>query len=171
MIQSWTLNHKKSLSLHWIFQPLKIYWHNIDDQRKARFRACRIWYFRWPFWWDYTQRWRTWKYSNLDNKQKINTIFLWRSTKLRIKSIANKLDLSTNFVKNALKTYKKAVKKLCILTKINWQLWTNITLVFLLTTQRGKKNYFDLLYIMNSLIADVMKFKKNIKYKYCQRYQ
>ena len=54
-----------------------------------------------------------------DLLQEIDAIFLWRSTKLSIKSIAIKLGVSIYFVRNTIKKYKSAVRNVLLANRIN----------------------------------------------------
>ena len=67
--------------------------------------------------------------ENLNNERRVNhssnsqqetdIIFLWRSAKLSIKSIAIKLDISICLVKNLLSKYRKIVRKALLTNRIN----------------------------------------------------
>ena len=48
---------------------------------------------------------------SINLQQEKDAIFLWRCTKLSIKSIAIKLDVNICFVRNILKKYRRAVRK------------------------------------------------------------
>ena len=54
-----------------------------------------------------------------NSQQETDIIFLWRSTKLSIKSIAVKLDISICLVNNILSKYRKIVRKALLTNRIN----------------------------------------------------
>ena len=53
-----------------------------------------------------------------NSQQETDIIFLWRFTKLNIKSIAIKLDISICLVKNILSKYRKIVRKALFTNRI-----------------------------------------------------
>ena len=68
------------MPLHWIFQQIK-YRLNTYDHKIARFRACRISYYRKSFWKDYNRDDGLGSIQNLDKKKEFNTTFYgeWRN--------------------------------------------------------------------------------------------
>ena len=57
--------------------------------------------------------------DNSDRHQETEVIFLWRTTKLSLKLIATKTGTSNYFVRNTIKSYKKNVKALLLMNKVN----------------------------------------------------